>query len=608
MQKLAEVCIRRPVFASMIVLALVVVGGASYFRLGVDRFPSVDLPTVTVRTELPGASTEEMETQVSQKIEEVVNTIQGINELRSISSPGNSLLIVTFDLKRNIDVAAQDVRDKVAIAIRNLPRDIKAPIIAKTDNDQTPVLTVAIVGNRSLRELTEIADKTVKVELERSSGVGDVRIVGGLLRAVNVWVDADRLAAYQIPITAVRDAVVRQNADLPGGNVTRGLNEQSLRTMGRVADPKSFNDLVVATINGAPVRVRDIGWAEDGTKEQRSAARLDGVPTVVLEVRRQSGENTVAVIEAAKANLEKLAARLPADVRVDIIRDQSRYIYQALHEINLHLVLGSILASLVVLAFMRSWRSTIIAGIAIPASVIAAFAMMFFLNFTLNSVTMLALVLMVGIVIDDAIVVLENIFRWVEEKKMNSFEAARAATKEIGMAVLATTFSLVVIFLPVSFMSSIAGRFLFQFGLTAAVAVLVSLLVSFTLTPMMSARLFNLSALSSGHQRPKSRSGFYSRIDRTYSAILGLALRHRLLVVSGAALVMLSSLPLYRMVRQEFTPANTDEGEFEIGLTAPEGTSLTAMNDVLRGVEQELRSLPSVRVMLASIGAGRMGG
>src|SRR6267143_1961239 len=389
MQKLAEVCIRRPVFASMIILALVVVGAASYFRLGVDRFPSVDLPTVTIRTELPGASTEEMETQVSQKIEEVVNTIQGINELRSISSPGNSLLIVTFDLKRNI-------------------------------------------------------------------GVGDVRIVGGLLRAVNVWVDADRLAAYQIPITAVRDAVVRQNADLPGGNVTRGLNEQSLRTMGRVADPKSFNDLVVATINGAPVRVRDIGWAEDGTKEQRSAARLDGVPTVVLEVRRQSGENTVAVIEAAKANLDKLAARLPADVRVDIIRDQSRYIYQALHEINLHLILGSILASLVVLAFMRSWRSTLIAAVAIPTSTIAAFGVMWGLGFTLNSVTMLALVLMVGVVIDDAIVVLENIFRFVEEKKMGPFEAAREATKDIGLAVLATTLSLVVIFVPVSFMSSIS--------------------------------------------------------------------------------------------------------------------------------------------------------
>src|SRR5438034_1370226 len=492
----------------MIVLALVVVGGASYFRLGVDRFPSVDLPTVTVRTELPGASTEEMETQVSQKIEEVVNTIQGINELRSISSPANSLLIVTFDLKRNIDVAAQDVRDKVAIAIRNLPRDIKAPIIAKTDNDQTPVLTVAIVGNRSLRELTEIADKTVKVELERSSGVGDVRIVGGLLRAVNVWVDADRLAAYQIPITAVRDAVVRQNADLPGGNVTRGLNEQSLRTMGRVADPKSFNDLVVATINGAPVRVRDIGWAEDGTKEQRSAARLDGVPTVVLEVRRQSGENTVAVIEAAKANLEKLAARLPADVRVDIIRDQSRYIYQALHEINLHLVLGSILASLVVLAFMRSWRSTIIAGIAIPASVIAAFAMMFFLNFTLNSVTMLALVLMVGIVIDDAIVVLENIFRFVDEKKTRPFEAARAATADIGLAVI---------------------------------------------------------------------------------AVLSIA-------------VIASSVPLYRLVKQEYVPSDVDEGEFEMIVIAPEGMSLAAMDEAMQAMAREVKATPGVRYVLAQSG------
>src|SRR6266566_6398378 len=611
MQKLAEVCIRRPVFASMIVLALVVVGGASYFRLGVDRFPSVDLPTVTVRTELPGASTEEMETQVSQKIEEVVNTIQGINELRSISSPGNSLLIVTFDLKRNIDVAAQDVRDKVAIAIRNLPRDIKAPIIAKTDNDQTPVLTVAIVGNRSLRELTEIADKTVKVELERSSGVGDVRIVGGLLRAVNVWVDADRLAAYQIPITAVRDAVVRQNADLPGGNVTRGLNEQSLRTMGRVADPKSFNDLVVATINGAPVRVRDIGWAEDGTKEQRSAARGDGVPTVVLEVRRQSGENTVAVIEAAKANLEKLAARLPADVRVDIIRDQSRYIYQALHEINLHLVLGSILASLVVLAFMRSWRSTIIAGIAIPASVIAAFAMMFFLNFTLNSVTMLALVLMVGIVIDDAIVVLENIFRFVEEKKMRPFEAARAATAEIGLAVMATTFSLVVIFVPVAFMSSISGRFLYQFGITAAVAVMVSLLVSFSLTPMMCARLLRTEDAASGHAAEgalaASRGGFYAWLDRGYAWSLALSMRHRWAIVVISALTLAAAVPIYRQVKQEYIPSDVDESEFEVLVFGPEKMSLAAMDEAMRALAKEAQETKGVVLTLASGGGSFLG-
>src|SRR4249920_1334124 len=234
MQKLAEVCIRRPVFATMIIMALVVIGATSYFRLGVDRFPSVELPTVSVRTELPGASTEEMETQVSQKLEEAINTIQGIFELRSITSPGNSIIIVTFNLNRPIDVAAQDVRDKVSIAVRNLPRDIRPPVISKTDNDQSPVLTVAVSGNRSLRELTELAERTVKVDIERAAGVGEVRLIGGLSRAVNVWIDADRLSAYQIPITSVRDAVVRQNADLPGGNVTAGLREQSLRTIGRI--------------------------------------------------------------------------------------------------------------------------------------------------------------------------------------------------------------------------------------------------------------------------------------------------------------------------------------------------------------------------------------
>src|SRR5207247_2554400 len=294
---------------------------------------------------LPGASTEEIETLVAQKLEEQINTIQGIQELRSISGPGTVVLIVTFALNRQIDVAAQDVRDKVAIAIRNLPREILPPIVSKFDNDQAPVITIALSGDRTLRELTEIADKIVRPQLERSSGVGEVRIIGGLPRAINIWVDPDRLAAYQIPITNVRDGIVRQNADLPGGNVTAGLNESALRTMGRVVEPKDFNDLVVATLGNVPIRVRDIGYAEDGTKEQRSAARLNGVPTVIMEVRRQSGENTVAVIEGVKARLERLRLQVAKDVRLEVIRDQSRYIYAALHEINLHLVLGSILAS-----------------------------------------------------------------------------------------------------------------------------------------------------------------------------------------------------------------------------------------------------------------------
>src|SRR6266700_776873 len=558
MQKLAEICIRRPVFAAMIVLSLVVVGAASYFKLGVDRFPSVDLPTVAVRTNLPGASPEEMETLVSQRIEEVFNTVDGIDNLRSVSVQGNSIVIATFNLNRDIDTAAQDIRDRVSTVVRDLPPDAKPPVVAKFNNDSTAVVTVALSGERSIRELTEYADKVVRVQIERAGGVGEVAVVGGLDRAINVWIDAERLAAYKIPITQVRDALQRQNSDVPGGNVETGQRELVLRTLGRYTDPREMEDLVVANINGAPVKIRDIGRVEDGTKEQRSVARLNGIPTVTLEVRRQSGANTVEVIHNVKNELARVTPQLPGDIKVDTIRDQERYIDAALHEITRHLVLGSILASLVVLLFMRSWRSTLIAAVAIPCSVISTFGMMRAMNFTLNSVTMLALVLMVGVVIDDAIVVLENIFRFVEEKRITPMRAAKEATADIGLAVMATTFSLVVIFLPVSFMSSISGRFLFQFGITAAVAVLVSLLVSFTLTPMMSARLLSTEDAASGHgghghdAPAASRRGFYGWLDRGYSHLLAWAMHHRLVIASLALLVIASNVPLYQLVKQEY--------------------------------------------------------
>ena len=600
MQKLAEISIRRPVFASMIILALVVTGATAYFKLNVDRTPSVDIPTVFVSTSLPGASPMEMESLVAQRVEENVNTVEGIDELRSISGVGRSFVIIRFNLNRDPNQAAEDVRNRVSSFIDELPREIDPPKVTKFDTDAAPILGLALAGNRSVRELTELAEKIVKVQLERSDGVGEVEVFGGLPRAINVWVDADRLAAYQIPITTVREAIVRQNANVPGGNVTGRKQEQTLRTLGRITNPRDFNDLVIATVKGAPIRIRDIGWAEDGTKEQRSMARLNGQTTVSLDIRRQSGANTVEVIEGLKRKLPAVMAQLPPDTKLEIIRDQSRYIYEALSEIKLHLILGSILASLVVLVFMRSWRSTLIAAVAIPASVISTFGMMWALKFTLNSVTMLALVLMVGIVIDDAIVVLENIFRFVEEKKMSAFQAARAATEEIGLAVMATTFSLVVIFVPVSFMSSVAGRFLFQFGITAAVAVMVSLLVSFTLTPMMSARLLTAKDM---HGDAKSRGGFYAWIDRGYTASLRWSMRYRGFVAILALVVMASSLPLYKIVPQEFTPGNTDEGEFEVGVTAKEGTGLEVMNNVMLRVEEELRSIPSIRVMLVSAGA-----
>src|SRR6476659_9508392 len=610
MQKLAEICIRRPVFATMIVLSLVVVGAAGFFKLGVDRFPSVDLPTVSVRTGLPGAAPEEVEALVTQQVEEVINTVDGISELRSVSGQGTSIVIATFKLDRNLESAAQDVRDRVATLGRQLPEDATPPVVQKFDNDSTPVLTLSLTADRSIRELTELADKTVRVQLERVGGVGEVQIVGGLDRAINVWIDAERLAAYQLSISTIRQALTRQNADVPGGNVTTGKEELTLRTLGRFTDPRQFDDLVIANVNGAPIMLRDIGRVEDGTKEQRSFSRLNGVPTVTLDIRRQSGANTVEVIKGLKDALPRVTGQLPQDVKVEIIRDQSRYIEAALHEIQTHLVLGSILASLVVLVFMRSWRSTLIAAVAIPCSVISSFGMMRALNFTLNSVTMLALVLMVGVVIDDAIVVLENIFRFIEEKRIAPKEAAREATKDIGLAVLATTLSLVVIFLPVSFMSSISGRFLYQFGITAAVAIMVSLLVSFTLTPMMSSRLIRVkdADVGGGHNSSGSRGGFYRWIDKAYTRMLAFAMRHCLAVSAVAIVVVLSSVPLYRAVKQEFIPTNVDEAEFEISVNAPEGTNLAVMNETMAAIEKDILSTRGVTLFLSNAGGSFLGG
>jgi hydrophobic/amphiphilic exporter-1 (mainly G- bacteria), HAE1 family len=601
MQKLAEICIRRPVFATMMNLALVIVGIVGYTRLGEDRLPSVDIPTVNVRTRLAGASPEEIESEVTDRVEEAVNTVDGIDELRSVSQNEQSFVIANFNLKRSIEVAAQDVRDRVSVVPRDLPRDTDPPTVSKVDNDSDPVITIAVTGPRSVRELTEIADKVVRLRLERASGVGEVRLVGGRERTINIWIDADKLDAMSLPITAVRDAISAQNADVPGGNVTAPEREMILRTSGRFLDARGFNELVVATRAGVPIRIADVGHAEDGTAESRTVARLNGQPTVTLQVIRQSGANSVAVIEGVKQALEAVRGELPADVATKVIRDQSSFIRAALHEINLHLVLGSIFASIVVLLFMRSWRSTVIAAVAIPTSVVATFGVMYALGFTLNSVTMLALVLMVGVVIDDAIVVLENIFRFIEEKDMSPQQAAKEATAEIGLAVLATTLSLVVIFVPVAFMSSVAGRLLFQFGITAAVAIMVSLFVSFTLTPMMASRMLTVKK-KAGHDEPASRRGFYGFIDRSYEWMIRWSMRHRVIVSLIALLVIAASIPAYQAMGHEFVPSDVDEAEFSVNVNAPEGTSAVAMDKAMTELEAEVRSVRGVEDVLVSTG------
>ena len=597
MQKLAEICVARPVFAVMLIMALVVVGAVSYTKLGVDRFPDVDMPIVSVRTVLPGAAPEEIESTVTRFIEDSVATVEGIDNIRSTSVESSSIVTVTFNLNRNIDVAAQDVRDAVASVTSLLPRQAKAPLIKKLDTDTSPIMTLMLTGQKTGRELYELGEREVKDSIESVGGVGQVLMVGGQKRAVNVWVDANRLAAYKIPILSVRDAVARQNSDIPGGRVDEGQRELVLRTLGRFPDPKLFNDLVVANINGAPIRIRDIGYAEDGHKEQRTSARFDGQPAIAVEVRRQSGANTIDVVNGVKKRLERVMKVLPPDVKLEIAQDQSRYINAAFHEVQLHLILGSILASLVVLMFMRSWRATVIGSVAIPASIIAAFGAMRALNFTLNNITMLALVLMVGVVIDDAIVVLENIFRFIEEKKMRPREAAIHATRDIGMAVMATTLSLIVVFLPVSFMSSISGRFLFSFGLTATVAIIVSLLVSFTLTPMMCSRMLTADTLGHG-----SRGGLYTWVETMYMRLLRWSMRHRSVVAGLGILTMCATYPMYQALRQEYLPTNVDESEFEMSVNGAEGMTIPAMEAAVDRIYTDLRSLPGVKHVISTIG------
>lgn len=608
MQWLAEVCVRRPVFAVMLVLALATAGGVSFFELGIDRFPKVDFPTVFVRTTYPGAAAEEMETEISQLIEDAVSTVEGIDELRSISSEGTSTVLLTFRLDRDVNVAAQDVRDAINSVLNQLPVGTLPPTVGKRDTDDSPILTMAVSGDRTQRELYELAELAVKDIVESAAGVGEVRITGASQRAINVNIEAARLAAYGMSILQVREALTRQNVEVPGGRLDEGTRELNLRTQGRFSEARDFADMVVATVGNQPIRLRDIGTAVDGEKERRSIARIDGKPAVLLSVYRQSGSNTVQVIQGVKDRLPRSESLLPDGVKVEIVQDQSRYIKAALHEIENHLVIGSFLASIVVLFFMKSWRSTIIAAIAIPTSLIATFAVMKAFNFTLNNITMLALVLMVGVVIDDAIVVLENIFHCMEEKGMSPFEAAIEGTREIGLAVLATTISLVIVFLPVSFLSSLTGRFLFEFGITASAAVLVSMLVSFSLTPMMCARMLKIRPGQHGEgQASHSRRGFYALLERVYLAMLGWALRHRVLTMIFAILVVATNIPLYGLIRQDYVPTNVDESEFEIGVTAPDSVNFLAMDKAMGEAEREIGKISGIEHIVTSVGTSGLG-
>jgi HAE1 family hydrophobic/amphiphilic exporter-1 len=650
MHKLAELCVKRPVFATVLILSLVVIGWFAYQQLGVDRFPKVDFPTIVITTRLVGAAPEEIETDITDKIEQAVNTISGIDQLQSISSEGVSQVTVQFLLEKDGDVAAQEVRDKVNTILGDLPKDADPPIIQKFDPDSIPVLSIALSGPAPIRDITEFADKKLRRRLESISGVGQVLIIGGRPRQINVVVDTEKLAAVGLTTAQVNAALQSQNVQIPGGKVEQGLRDLSLRTYGRVSTPQEFANIPIAEHNGYVVKIGDVARIDDSVAEPVSVASVGGKPAVVLAVRKQSGTNTIEVVNRLKERLGEVQSGLPKGWTMQVVRDQSDYILAAVNAVKEHLILGSLFASLIVwfflsspklkaaaslvlatlavyfllfgfhdlgrmaiplraagvlvalgmlLYFFRRSRPTVISAVAIPSSIIATFAAMRYENFTLNVITLLALTLAVGIVIDDAVVVLENIFRYMEEKKRAPRDAAVEGTREVGMAVLATSLSLIAVFLPVAFMGGIVGRFMNSFGITMAVAIAISLLVSFTLTPMMSSRWLRREDLH--HETSTREHGIYGRIESTYLKMLDWSMAHRWIIVLAMVAALFSIVPLGMAVNKNFLPQD-DESQFQVTARAPEGASLQTTATIMESIATRVRAIPEVDFTMVTIG------
>src|SRR4051794_18215490 len=572
----------------MLILFLVVLGVFSFIGLGVDLFPRTDPATVNVRVVLPGASPEEVTSQVVMPLEESIAAVSGIDELRSIVSEGNANIIVTFILDRNIGEAAEDVREKVQTAIRKLPPNVLPPTVTKADPDADAVITVAVAGTRSVRELTEIADKTIRRSIETVDGVGGVDIQGGQLRQINIFLDLDKLNAYNLSAQDVQTAIQTENVETPGGRIVRGPTEVGVRTLGRVESVHEFNNIIVKNANGAPIRVRDVGFAEDGIAEKRTFAYFKGKPAVILEIRRQTGTNTVKVVEDIQHQIQKINKTLPPGVRIETVKETASYINASVAALEEHLLLGSLLASVIVWLFIRDWRMVLISSIAIPTSIVTTFAFMKMMDFSLNSMTLLGLTLAVGIVIDDAIIVMENIYRFIEEKGQPPMQAAIEATREISLAVIATTLSLVIIFVPIAFMSGYAKRFMNQFGWTMAISIMVSMLVAFTLTPTLSARLLGWRRKREEFRPHQHKTGV---VERAYVRVLGWSMHHRYVVVVICLITLGSTFIINKYIGRDWMPQE-DQSELGVFLELPEGSSIEATKKLTLEIGRKLDKLP----------------
>ncbi|MFQ5890286.1 MAG: efflux RND transporter permease subunit [Gemmatimonadota bacterium] len=598
--KLSDTAIRRPVLTTMTSAALVLFGGVAFTRLSVRELPDVDPPVVSVSTFLRGANPRVMETTVTDVLEEELSTIPGLRTLTSASSEQQSNITLEFTLDRDLEIAAQDVRDKVARVRGRLPQEIEEPVVAKQDADAQPFFWIALSGhNYDLLQLSDLADREVKRRLQAVTGVGRAQIFGERRYSMRVWISSAELASRGLAVQDVEEAIRSRNVELPAGRIESARREFTVRSLGELKTPEEFGNLVVSARDGQVVRLRDLARVELGPEDERSVLRYKGVPAVAIGVVRQSKANLIEVSDAIRAELPQIQEVLPPGVDISVGFDSARFVRRSIREAQDTLILAGILVVLIIFVFLRNVRATIIPGLAIPTSITAAFAILYALGFTVNNFTLLALILAIGIVVDDAIIVMENAYRHQEELGEDPQQAALKGTREIAFAVIATTVALVAVFTPLAFLQGTAGRLFNEFGIALAGAVVVSSFVALTLTPMLSARILRV---------PKSHGAVFLAFERGFNAIssayaraLAMALRHRWLVVGGGVAAVLVALGALRALRREFLPPE-DRGWFLTFTIAPEGASLDYTDGYQRRIERIIGSTSGVEGYFSIVG------
>jgi HAE1 family hydrophobic/amphiphilic exporter-1 len=601
--RIADIFIRRPVFAVMLILAPVVFGLLSYPRIGVDLYPDVDFPVVTVTVVYPGGDPETMETKVADPIEEAINSVSGIKALRSTSMEGACQIIVEFQLEVLGDIAMQDVRDRVAAVVGKLPRGTQAPIVRKFDVGAEPIMSIALGGNVSPRELTRLADKLVRERIQRVAGVGGVDLIGGSEREIHVSLDAMKLAGLGLTVDDVSNAIRSQNVSVPAGTLERGNYELAVKTLGEVKSTAEVAQILLPNANYPGVHISDVATVTDGVERARSASFLDGKPAIGLVIRKQSGSNTVAIARDVRKVVEELRPLVAQKgASIAIPTDNATYIARTMHDVQFDLITGAVLAVAIIMLFLRDVRATLISALALPTSVISTFAVMRWLDFSFNHLTSLALSISIGILIDDAIVVIENIYRHLD-KGESPKQAASNGTARIFLAVLATTSSIMAVFVPVAFMHGIVGRFLYQFGITVSVAVAVSMLVSVTLMPMLSSRF--LRAKHDQHGRvSRAIERVLNRVDQGYGRMITWALGHRALTCMLGVLSLGLSVLAVANVKVDFVPPE-DRGQFMVNVELPTGSSVATTSAFAESIAADLRKhAPGLQHTFTTVGGG----